>query len=159
MGTANFMYNHRLDIVNGLAVCQFDVDAYNEDLDTENHLQPDDYERIGEIVSAAADSFVADFKSLAFNPWHTRRIDGFAVETASGVADDGPRYATREVLPIPPLVPITPMEVVMNRTFRKNKIPYLTISQVVNYLSISHNAYYVKFYADYFPSFLDKQLF
>lgn len=100
MGTSNFMFNHRLNVVTALTASQFDVDAYNEGMDEEDRLQPDDYERIGEIIGFYTEDFISDFKHRADEPHRNRytknrnrkhRIDGFYsfyIETTTDAVED-----------------------------------------------------------------------
>ncbi len=90
VGTSNFMFNHRLDVVSGLSVSQFDFDAYNEGLDAEDRLRPDDYERLGDIIGCYADDFIADIKRRADELGYSRRqrVNGFRMETTVTAVDD-----------------------------------------------------------------------
>lgn len=101
VGASNFMFNHRLDVVSGLAYSDFDVDAYNEGMDAEDRLQPDDYERIGDIIGFYTEDFIADFKHRADEPhrnrdtvprWRKHRIGRIYVESTMDSADDGSYY-------------------------------------------------------------------
>lgn len=87
------MYNQRLTVVSGLSVSQFDVDAYNEGMDKEDRLRPDDYEHIGEIIGFYTDDFVSDFKYRADEADGAdiglkRRIGGFRIETSVNAVED-----------------------------------------------------------------------
>lgn len=97
MGTSNFMFNHRLDVVSGLSYSDFDVEAYNEGLDEEDCLQEDDHERIGEIIGFYTDDFISDFKYRADEPhrnrdtaprWRKQRIGRLLIESTTDAADD-----------------------------------------------------------------------
>ncbi|WP_165007820.1 hypothetical protein [Neisseria yangbaofengii] len=97
MGTSNFMFNIRLDVVSGLSYSDFDVDSYNEGMDAEDRLQPDDYERIGDIIGFCTEDFIADFKHRADEPhrnrdtaprWRKHRIGRLLIESTTDAADD-----------------------------------------------------------------------
>ncbi|HEZ5643283.1 TPA: hypothetical protein WIZ84_001869 [Neisseria meningitidis] len=51
MGTSNFLYNHKLDVISGTSFSTFDLEAYNKEMDEVDCLKADDYEEIGEILS------------------------------------------------------------------------------------------------------------
>ena len=57
MGTGNFLFNHRLDVVSGLSAYDFDFKSYNEGLDEEDKLHEDDYEMLGDILSSYTDDY------------------------------------------------------------------------------------------------------
>lgn len=101
VSTSNFMFNQRLDVVSGLSCSDFDVDAYNEGMDEEDRLQPDDFERIGDIIGFHTDDFIADFKHRADEPhrnrdtvprWRKHRIGRIRVESTTDSAGDGSYY-------------------------------------------------------------------
>ena len=48
MGTSNFMYNHRLDVINGTSFGTFDLEAYNKEMDEAERFKVDDYDAIGD---------------------------------------------------------------------------------------------------------------
>lgn len=104
VGTSNFMFNYRLDVVTDLTASQFDVEAYNEGLDEEDCLQADDHERIGEIIGFYTDDFISDFKYRADEPrrncstqnrYRKHRIDGFYIETTTDAVEDRGTYYDR----------------------------------------------------------------
>ena len=50
MGTSNFLYNHKLDVISGTLFSTFDLEAYNKEMDEVDRLKADDYEAIGNIL-------------------------------------------------------------------------------------------------------------
>ena len=101
MGTSNFLYNHRLDVISGTAFQNFDLQAYNEELDVDSHLKEDDYEAIGEILSHNCEDAVDDIRYRADepdrkrDPWRKHRIDGFRILSTTDASEDNGEYMTR----------------------------------------------------------------
>lgn len=95
MGTSNFLYNHKLDVISGTSFSTFDLEAYNKEMDEVDCLKADDYEEIGEILSHNCEDAVDGIKYRAEESGNRKyRQDGFLVDSTTGEADDNGEYNT-----------------------------------------------------------------
>ena len=101
MGTSNFLYNHKLDVISGTLFSTFDLEAYNKEMDEEDHLKADDYEAIGNILHWNCEDAVDDIRYRADepyrerDPWRKHRIGGFRILSTTNASEDKGEYMTR----------------------------------------------------------------
>lgn len=98
MGTANFLYNHRLDVITGTSFHNFDLEAHNEGLDEDCRLDAGDEYAIGEVLNLNCEDAVNDIKFRAeenYRVWRKHRQDGFRILSTAGEAEDRGEYRTR----------------------------------------------------------------
>ena len=86
MGTSNFLYNHKLDVISGTSFSTFDLEAYNKEMDKEDRLKADDYEAI---------RYRADEPYQERDQWRKHRIDGFRILSTTDASEDKGEYMTR----------------------------------------------------------------
>ncbi len=89
MGTANFMFNRRLDVISGSSVSHFDFNAFNAGLDEEDRLSPGDGDRLSDILARNVEDAVNDLKCRADKPENLRkhRISGFLIESDTAAVE------------------------------------------------------------------------
>lgn len=106
MGTSNFLYNHRLDVISGTSYNAFDFEAYNKGLDECDRLEEGDYDSIGDILHWNLQDTITDLKYRAEEPyrkslesgiscWKKESVDGFRILSTTEEADDDRKYADR----------------------------------------------------------------
>lgn len=100
MGTSNFLYNHKLDVISGTLFSTFDLEAYNKEMDEEDRLKADDNEAIGNILHLNSENAVeairyrADEPDRERDPWRKHRIDGFRILSTTDAREDNGEYMT-----------------------------------------------------------------
>lgn len=101
MGTSNFLYNHKLDVISGTLFSTFDLEAYNKEMDEVDRLKADDNEAIGNILYWNCENAVEDIRYRADepdrerDPWRKHRIDGFRILSTTNASKDKGEYMTR----------------------------------------------------------------
>lgn len=94
MGTANFMFNRRLDVIAGSSASNFDFNAFNEGLDEEDRFTPGDSDRLSDILARNVEDAVNDLKCRADKPESLRkhRISGFLIESDTAAVESRRYY-------------------------------------------------------------------
>lgn len=94
MGTANFMFHHRLDVISGSSAFNFDFDAFNEGLDEEDRLTPEDNDRLSDILTWNVEDVVNDLKCRANKSESLRkhRTSGFLIESDTAAVENHRYY-------------------------------------------------------------------
>ncbi|MFC3874567.1 hypothetical protein [Neisseria musculi] len=102
MGTANFLFNHRLNVVSGLSADEFDFESYNEGIDENDKLYEDDYESLRNILSLRTENFITDLKYRADElgsdrgvPPKSHRVNRLLIHSDMMLADDDRKYSDR----------------------------------------------------------------
>lgn len=101
MGTSNFLYNHKLDVISGTSFSTFNLEAYNKEMDEVNRLKEDDYEAICNILHWNCENAVdgiryrADEPYRERDPWRKHRIGGFRILSTTDASEDKGEYMTR----------------------------------------------------------------
>lgn len=102
MGTANFLFNHRLNVVSGLSAGEFNFESYNEGMDENDKLHEDDYESLRNILSFRTKNFIADLRYRADElgsdrgvPPKSHRVNRLLIRSDMMSAHDNGKYSDR----------------------------------------------------------------